>query len=67
MRLTRKNMHVIQGAWDPKSGNPWYKIRVDIPEIHLETPEIMTVDYGEELIETIDKSYEICPHCGKKI
>jgi len=67
MRLTRKNMHVIQGGWDEWSKNPWWKIRIDIPELHLESPLVMTVDYAQFLINKIAKDYETCPHCGKKV
>jgi len=60
-------MHVVTAEMDKGSGNHWYKIVVDLPEIHMETPNIHTVAYGNDLIDMICKIDDVCPHCDKKI
>lgn len=53
MKLTKKNMHVVTAEWDSYSFNHWYKIVVDLPELHLESARFNTVEYGNDLIEMI--------------
>ena len=65
MRLTRDNMHVETGEFDERSGNNWYIIRVDIPELDLRSPPIFTAEYGHDLIEMIASLSDECPNCKK--
>ena len=67
MRLTRKNMQVVTAEFDKDSGNPWYKIIVKLPELHLESPNIHTSKYGHDLIDKIEKLSDKCPHCNKAL
>ena len=67
MRLTKKNMKVVTAEWDGESGNHWYKIIVELPQLHLESPNLNTTEYAHELIDMIDSHDDICPHCKKKI
>jgi len=67
MRLTRKNMKVVTAEWDKASGNHWYKIIVELPELHLESPPVNTSKYGHDLIEKIVALDDTCPHCKQKI
>jgi len=53
MKLTRKNMKVVTAEWDKESSTHWYKIIVQLPQLHLESAHFNTPTYGEELIEMI--------------
>lgn len=59
-------MHVVKAEWDDYSKNYWWKIILDIPELHFETPNLHTQEYAYDLIEKILK-VDKCPHCGKDI
>lgn len=48
-------MHVVSAGYDKYSGGNFYKIVVDLPELHLESPIIPTAEYGHELIDKIEK------------
>ncbi len=67
MRLTRKNMHVVTAEVDERSGNRWYKIIVDLPQLHLESPNLNTSEYAHEFIDEVDKLDKTCPHCNKEV
>lgn len=67
MRLTRDNMHVVTAEWDSDSLNHWYKIIIDLPQLHLETPPFHTSEFGHDLIDMIVKQDDKCPNCGGNI
>jgi len=67
MILSKKNMEVVTSRWDEESGNHWYKIIVKLPQLHLETQDLNTTVYANELIDMIDKTDNICPHCKREI
>lgn len=68
MRLNRENMQVVTADYiDKTSQNPWYKIVVSLPQLHLESPPIHTSEYGHDLIELISKLSDTCPYCKKEI
>lgn len=67
MRLTKKNMHVVTAEVDSNSGNRWYKIIVNLPQLHLESPNMNTSVYAHELLDEIDQLDKICPHCMEEI
>jgi hypothetical protein len=67
MRLTRDNMQVVTAEWDKESDNHWYKLIVYLPNLHLETPNFHTSEFGHDLIEMIVKQSDKCPHCGKDV
>lgn len=66
MIITENKLHVVRAEWDGRSKNYWWKIRLDIPELHFETPNLNTQEYAYDLIEKILKT-DKCPHCGKDI
>lgn len=67
MILNRKNMKVVTSNFDDYSGNPWYKIVVELPQLHLESPNLNTTVYANELIDMVEKESYICPHCKNNL
>jgi hypothetical protein len=67
MILSRKNMHVVSEGWSQPGDQPWYKIMVYTPQLHLQSPPLHTSEYAEELLDMIDKEGKECPHCKKKL
>jgi len=60
-------MHVEEAELDDYSGSPWYKIIVNIPQLHLESPLLNTADIAEEMVEEIAVLSDYCPHCKKRM
>lgn len=46
-------MHVVKSSTVDYSGSPYWKIIVDIPQLHLETPDLFTQEHANELIDEI--------------
>jgi len=46
-------MHVIKSTTVDYSGSPYWKIIVDIPELHLETPDLYTQEHANKLMDKI--------------
>jgi len=67
MRLTRKNMKVVTSNYDYNSLNHWYKLIVQLPQLHLQSQDFHTTEYGNDLVEMIANLDDTCPHCNKKI
>lgn len=64
MILNRHNMKVVTAEFDKASSNHWYKIIVELPQLHLESPNLNTTVYAHELIDMIEKESRKCPNCN---
>lgn len=48
---------------DPDDARPWYRIRIMLPQLMLETPNLYTHEYANDLLDMMmAESY--CPFCG---
>lgn len=60
-------MQVVTAEWDKESGNHWYKIIVKLPQLHLESQNLNTTVYANELIDMVEVESSKCPHCKKDL
>lgn len=49
---------------DPTDPRLWYKLKVLLPQLHMETPQIHTLEYANQLKTMIAKD-SLCKFCGR--
>ena len=49
----------------PGDKRPYFKLRILLPEQHLETPDLASQEYAYNLIDMMMKDSK-CKHCGEE-
>lgn len=67
MIITRKDITVESVPNEnPNDNRPWWRLRINLPQLHMYSALTFTVDHAEEMADEISKRDE-CPHCHTKI
>lgn len=67
MIITRKDITVERVENPDKTDiRPFWKLKIRIPQLHLESPMTFTAEHAEEMADEICKM-NVCPHCNKDI
>jgi hypothetical protein len=63
MIITRKDITVESVL---NENRPFWRLRINLPQLHMYSALTYTVEHAEEMADEISKRDE-CPHCHTKI